>query len=137
MKNILLGLIFVSAAAAMETNFSIDPRGIVPEAKCCLICQNNAPRVGTIDKPISIMLSDGQCFAYTAHDACYKQIVTPLLATIEKDYPVGKVKPAVVQEFLWGLYITAYRACSSMRSTYTDKKVLADIFKAYLADVLS
>ena len=129
----LLGLLFVSSSlVAMETGFSIDPTGIVPHAKYCFLCQNNAPRLGIIDVPVSFMLADGQRFDYKAHPACHKKIVTPLLTAIEKNYPVGKVQKKHMQLFLWALYVDAYSGGKSMHEAYPKEDLLMQDFKAYL-----
>lgn len=132
MKNILLGLFFVGAAAAMETKFSIDPRGVVPAVKYCFICQNDARRLGEVSAPISVMFADGQRFDYKAHPACYKKIVMPLREVIETNYPVGKVKPKHLQSFLWTLYVEAYLSNKSMSEAFSSSNLFVEQFKNYL-----
>lgn len=135
MKNILLGLFAMSSAvSAMETRFSIDPSGIVPDKKYCFICQNNARRLGKIDKPLSVMFSDGQRFDYKAHAACHKQVVDPLLTVIEKNYPVGKVEQKYMHSFLWTLYAQASFSSRTMQKAYADQEVLSNMFKAHLEE---
>jgi hypothetical protein len=138
MKKMLLALLISGASltAMEERQFFVDPDGIIPEKKLCPICQNGARRLGGLEKPFSMMFADGQRFDYKAHEACYTHVINPLMDVIEKNYPVGKVTRPMLQKFLWGLYVYAYSSCNTIRSGYPNQKALADIFTAYLSDIL-
>lgn len=140
MKNVLLGLFVIgtSLSAMEQARFSImDPQSILPDNKYCLICQKNDPSLGKIEQPTTIMLADWQRFNFKSHLKCHEEVVFPLIKVIERNYPAGKIQQAIVQKFLWNLYVDASAVGSSMKTAFSNQKFLLDVFNAYLTEVLS